>query len=332
MSEYRIELDVYSGPLDLLLFLIKRDEVDIHDIPVAHITEQYLQYIATLRELDINLAGEFLVMAATLMEIKSALLMPREANGEESELSPAEDPTDPRFELIQQLLAYKRYKDAASRLEERRDEFAARFPRQAPMPKEQAKDALLLDIEDVSLWDLVEAFGRMMDQVGNLRMTHDVVADDTPVELHMADLVDRLEHEGPMTLQAVFAGRDRSDMVGLFLAMLELVRERRLAVKQEERGGEISLELRERQPVDSNEPDPDDPSQGATPHPIDVTDAEQFDWPDEQTRQRYVRRQERRARGERIDEDAEFEEDLRRIEAEEAGTISESDDDVPDDT
>jgi chromatin segregation and condensation protein Rec8/ScpA/Scc1 (kleisin family) len=114
MQDYRVELDVYHGPLDLLLYLIKRDEIDINDIPIAPITEQYLAYLQTIKRLDINLAGEFLVMAATLMEIKSAMMMPREAGeeGEETDLTAAEDPTDPRYELIQQLLAYKRFKDA----------------------------------------------------------------------------------------------------------------------------------------------------------------------------------------------------------------------------
>lgn len=314
MQDYRVELDVYHGPLDLLLYLIKRDEIDINDIPIAPITEQYLEYLQTIKRLDINLAGEFLVMAATLMEIKSALMMPREAGeeGEESDLTAAEDPTDPRYELIQQLLAYKRFKDAAGQLDERREEFAARFAR-APgkLPTDDDKQ-IELDIDDVSLWDLVEAFGRMMEQVGIAQARHEVLVDDTPIELHAADLVDRLERDGPMTLQQTFEGRRRGEMVGLFLATLELVRQRKLRVRQDQQAGQIMLELRDPDEVkaeieaESNSPEREKP---------DAKDADAFAWPDEQTKQRYVRRIERRAKGEFVEEDAELEADIAELEA-----------------
>jgi len=123
--EYRVELDVYNGPLDLLLYLIKKDELDIYDIPIARITESYMQYVSVLKEmsgsgLDINVAGDFLVMAATLMEIKSAVLLPKapaEVSG--GETSAAQDLADPRYELVQKLLEYKRFKDNAMALEKR---------------------------------------------------------------------------------------------------------------------------------------------------------------------------------------------------------------------
>src|SRR5438132_105695 len=121
--EYRVELDVYNGPLDLLLYLIKKDELDIYDIPIARITDSYMRYFGTLKEisasgLDINVAGDFLVMAATLMEIKSAMLLPKPPAmpGEEG-ASAAQQLADPRYELVQQLLEYKKFKDTAMALE-----------------------------------------------------------------------------------------------------------------------------------------------------------------------------------------------------------------------
>ncbi len=315
MNDYRVELDIYHGPLDLLLYLIKRDEVDIHDIPIAHITEQYMQYLHSLRELDINLAGEFLVMAATLMEIKSAMMMPLEAGeGEDALAGPAEDPTDPRYELVQQLLAYKRYKDAATQLEHRREDFTARFPR-IPVPDEPDKERMPeLDLEDVQLWDLVEAFGRLMEQVGDHGPVHEVVDDDTPVELHMTDLVDRLERDGSMTLQQVFEGRSRGQRVGLFLAMLELTRQRRLDIRQDRINGEIALSLRsaeEVRAIHAAEADAPDREKADPNQPDD------YDWPDARSRERYAKRIDRRAKGQKVEEDAELEADIAELEAEE---------------
>ncbi len=319
MSEYKVELDIYHGPLDLLLYLIRRDEIDIHDIPIAHITEQYLQHLATLKRLDINLAGEFLVTAAMLMEIKSAMLAPREGEAVDTERPASEDPSDPRYELIQQLLAYKAFKDAANRLDEHRDEFDARFARQpaaAAVPEtEEDQPQRQFDLDDVQLWDLVEAFGRMMEQVG-LTAAHEVVADDTPVELHMADLVDRLERDGSMTLQQVFEGRTHGEMIGLFLAMLELVRQRRLRCRQAERGGEIHVALR-----DKAEAEAELAAEAQSPdrRPADPKNPDDFEWVDRQQKDRYIRRLERRAKGQFVEEDVEFEADLRELEAEEQG-------------
>ena len=128
MGDYRVNLDIYNGPLDLLLYLIRRDEVDIYDIPIAGITEQYIQYVELLKKLDPNLAGEFLVMAATLMEIKTRMMLPSvaasEGDQEDVEL-------DPRAELVRQLLEYKAFKDASADLREAHDLQSLKFPRQA---------------------------------------------------------------------------------------------------------------------------------------------------------------------------------------------------------
>jgi len=315
MQDYRVDLDVYHGPLDLLLYLIRRDEIDIHDIPVARITEQYLEYVRTLKTLDINLAGEFLVMAATLMEIKSAMMSPRppESGEEESgaDISGGAGAEDPRYELVQQLLAYKRFKDAAYALDRRRETFEARFPRRPAAFERDAAEPKDLDLDDVSVWDLLEAFSKLMEQVGGPPRI-DLVHDDTPLELHAEDIVDRLQREGAMTLQAMFIGRRGDEMIGLFLATLELIRQQKVRAEQDEIAGEIRLVPR----PESEWFNPDDET-GRIELKFDPADPDNFDWPDEDTRRRYARRMERRARGEAIDEDRELEEDIKAIEAEE---------------
>lgn len=322
MHDYRVELDQYHGPLDLLLYLIRRDEIDIHNIPIAPITEQYMQYLGTIEKLDINLAGEFLVMAATLMEIKSALLMPKDKRpgGEsgEGDMPASEDPTDPRYELIHQLLAYKRFKDAAGRLDDNRESFASRFarsPGKVDLGDQQAPGSRELDLDDVSLWDLVEAFTRMMEQVGLKNYQHQVVSDDTPIELHAADLVDRLQRDGAMSLQECFRGRKHGEMIGLFLATLELTRQRRLRVTQPDKAGPIMLELRDEAEVAAEIERETQAPERSKPDPRHVDD---FDWPDDAMRQRYLRRQERRAKGEFVEEDAELEADIAELKAKES--------------
>jgi segregation and condensation protein A len=140
-QDYRVQLDAYAGPLDLLLYLVKRHEIDLNDIPVAELTEQYLNHLKVIQEIDVELAGEFLVMAATLLEVKSQMLVPQVTeDGEEAPATDSiEDPTDPRYELVQQLLAYKRFKDAAIDLEERQREWEARLPPPPPPPPRPKK-------------------------------------------------------------------------------------------------------------------------------------------------------------------------------------------------
>ncbi len=257
-TDYRVRLESFEGPLDLLLHLIRRAEVDITDIPITTIADQYMGYLSAIDRVDIDLAGEFLVMAATLMEIKSRMLTPRQADGElgAEASSPAAEGVDPRAELVQQLLAYKRFRDAASELETRKLDWDRRFPAGgAGVDDEELRAAIdsqrgELDLEDLSLLDLVEAFSKIVATVNFDRLgEHTVTYDDTPIELHAEDLLDRLKHDagtgdGAMLLSAVFAGRRRGEMIGLFLATLELVRRRAISLKQETPGGEILLRLR----------------------------------------------------------------------------------------
>jgi segregation and condensation protein A len=249
LVEYRVELDVYNGPLDLLLYLIKRDELDIYDIPITRITETYMQYVGMLKQLtsehglDINIAGDFLVMAATLMEIKSAMLLPKAPVVEGSESSAAQELADPRYELVQQLLEYKRIKDSAGLLEHQQKQHQARYPRFPAKFGADADEPPPVDMDEVQVWDLLESFSRLMKEVGVRKNVHEVTYDDTPIDLHAADIEDRLTREGKLTLKALFVGRkNRSEMIGVFLALLELIREKKILVHQNEETSDLDIE------------------------------------------------------------------------------------------
>lgn len=259
-QDYRVRLDAFEGPVDLLLFLIRRAEVDIHDIPVAAIADQYLGYLAELDrdhlKIDIELAGEFLVMAATLMEIKSQMLMPRPDQAAGGEHAGADTPTsDPRADLVKQLLAYKRFRDLADGLERRRELWSKRYPATAAGIDGDALQAAIdaaageIHVEDLNLNDLVEAFRRVSSMLIFERLgEHQVTYDDTPIELHAADIVDRLKREvgesGSMRFADLFTGRQRGEMIGLFLAMLELVRRQEVKIGLARReDGEAEIEV-----------------------------------------------------------------------------------------
>jgi segregation and condensation protein A len=254
-DDYRVTIDAFQGPLDLLLYLIRRVEVDITEIPVHEITDQYLAFLRHIDVVDVDLAGEFLVMAATLIELKSRTIMPPEAApGDGAGQSSATEPTDPRYELVQQLLAYQRFRTVADALDERRRTFADRYPgRPARRPAEMDDvsdeddaDAPAIELEDVHVMDLADAYGRIMSSIDFARLgDHVVEIDDTPIALHQEDLLDRLRHatEGGMCLQDAFGGQPAGQRVGMFLAVLELVRTRRITVQQDDLDGAIEMRL-----------------------------------------------------------------------------------------
>src|SRR5581483_2717200 len=157
---YTVALDAYHGPLDLLLYLVRRSEVDVLDIPIAAIAEQFREYLHVLQQLDVEFAGYFLVMTATLVEIKSRMLLPAEARPDEED-----DAADPRRELVRQLLEYRKFKDAAAALEERAARQGARVPRQEPAEPAAGGPA----VKPVELWDLVSAFARLMRETQSLQ-------------------------------------------------------------------------------------------------------------------------------------------------------------------
>ncbi|MDP6636282.1 MAG: segregation/condensation protein A [Phycisphaerae bacterium] len=244
-KEYRVSLDNYSGPMDLLLYLIRREEVDIHDIPLAKIIDQYIQYVELLHEVDPNAAGDFLVLAATLTEIKTRMLLPapEALDGDEDGAG-----IDPRADLIRQLLEYKEFKDASSDLRDMVDRQSQRFPRRPP--RFENSDETQLDLEDVQVWDLFDSFSRVMESIGTRAEKHEVIYDDTPVELHAADILDRLQREGALSFAQIFEGRTvRSEVVGLFLAMLELMKQRQVFASQDANFKDIHIHLNPNPPT-----------------------------------------------------------------------------------
>ena len=229
MADYRVNLDIFAGPLDLLLYLVRKEEVDIYDIPLAKITDQYICYIEMLKSFDIDLAGDFLVMAATLMHIKSAMLLPQ---AEPDQLQ-GDDFSDPRAELIRQLLEYKKFKDAANLLSASAEQQKQRYRRPDTVIEQLNSGAEReIDIEQVSVWDLLAAFDSILTATG---ATADInhIKDDTPIDLYQIEILHRLQSEGPTTFERIFESRTgRLVMVGLFLALLELIREKLVWVEQ----------------------------------------------------------------------------------------------------
>ncbi len=229
---FRVDLDEYRGPLDLLLFLVRKHEVNIREIPIAQITDQYLGYIAIIEQIDVNTVGDFLELASLLIEIKARLLLPKQ---EETE----QEWDDPRKELVQRLLEYKKYKDAASLLEDRGRSWQQTFARQAVDLPERRVDPAEQPIREVELWDLVSALGRTLNR---MKPSHDssIVYDDTPIHTHMERLYQRLREQPRVGITEVLqAGMKKSQVIGMFLAVLELVRHHNVEAEQEGLTGEI---------------------------------------------------------------------------------------------
>jgi segregation and condensation protein A len=238
-GDYQVVLDTFRGPLDLLLYLVKRDEVDILDIPIALVAEQFKRYLDVLTLIDVERAGDFLVVASTLMEIKSKMLLPRPPE-------PPEPEEDPRRELVRQLLQYKRFKEAAATLEQYAERQSLRLPRLAvTSPKPVAGPP---PVKPVELWDLVSAFGRLMRETLT-QQPQAIVVDHTPLHVHVDYVVGRLRAEGPLPLSALFVPPyTRSRLVGLFLAILELAKMRRVAPEQHGSFDDIHVRLSEEGP------------------------------------------------------------------------------------
>jgi segregation and condensation protein A len=230
--DFRVQLDVFRGPLDLLLFLVRKHEVDVRDIPIALVTEQYLEYLEVLRQLDVDAVGDFLELASTLIEIKSQMILPR--GGEEAAAW-----EDPRDELVQRLLEYKKYKDTASMLEERSRDWQQHYPRLASDGAARNIDPAGQPIREIELWDLVSAMGRIMRE-SQRALPQEVVYDDTPIQVYMQRIHHRLVEARRAAFSEMFQpGMHKSAIVGVFLAVLELVRHHSVRAEQNDLYGEI---------------------------------------------------------------------------------------------
>lgn len=266
-GEYKVRLKAFEGPMDLLLHLVRKAEVDIEAIPLASIADQYVKHLAGIERIDIDLAGEFLVMAATLLELKSRLLGPPEdavhANLDD-EADTAGALADPGSELVRKLLEYKKTRDAADDLEERAEAWSKRGPiGSITTDREALRDAAErreddLDLDDIGLYDLVEVFAQIIAQVDLTQLgDHHILLDedDTSIEEHSANILGLLRTTTPTELgrriipfRMVFEGQGRGALIGLFLAVLELVRDQLVGVTQDDATGEITLEFKEAKP------------------------------------------------------------------------------------
>ncbi|MDX2079381.1 MAG: segregation/condensation protein A [Terrimicrobiaceae bacterium] len=241
MDDYKVKLDVFEGPLDLLLYLIKRDEVDIYDISIERITKQYLSYMEAFQVLNIELAGEFIVMAANLLYIKSRTLLPKDQQMAEEDAE--ED--DPRWELIRQLIEYKKFKEAAARLRDREALQENLFPRMPVVPELAPAENLL--VEEVGIFDLIHAFQKILKRLEKKpEDLREIFAENFTVS-DKIDYLLRVTSAGTaMRFEELFAdAASRAEIVVTFLAMLELIRLKQLRVRQENHFGEIWIDRTE---------------------------------------------------------------------------------------
>lgn len=233
-----VKIAVYDGPLDLLLDLIKKNEMDIYDIKVAEITAQYLEYLSRIKQLDLEIAGEFIVMAATLIYIKSKMLLPQDNNPED------EEGGDPRAELVRKLLEYQAFKQAAKELGLMEDERGQVFTRQITDYYLSDLDAEDLEIDSFSanLYDLLSAFQSVLAKASNEAM-HEVYEQIITIEDRMVQIKTRLFEKKKMVFSELFQGGwTRNLLIVTFLAVLEIVRTRIARVKQDQQFGEIYIE------------------------------------------------------------------------------------------
>jgi len=229
----KIKLEVFEGPLDLLLYLIRKEEIDIYDIPIAKITQQYLEYLEFMKLLDLNIAGEFILMAATLMHIKSKMLLPPDPNEVKEE-----EEVDPRLELVQKLLEYKKFKEAAGQLLEmgirQKDVFAR---------------SVVYHIEDdskpcfeASLFDLITAFNKILKDIPK-DVFYEVIKDEFTVEGKMHDIFHLLVNKPLILFSDLFSNaKSKFEVVTIFLAVLELIRLKEIVAIQDRLFAEIKIE------------------------------------------------------------------------------------------
>jgi segregation and condensation protein A len=232
-QDYKVKLEVFEGPLDLLLYLIKRDEVDIYDIPIGHITSQYMEFIELMKMLDLEVAGEFIVMAANLIYLKSRSLLPVAVQPPEEE----SEEEDPRWELVRQLLEYKKFKEAAAQLHFREVEQSNRFTRAADpgAPPERP-------LADVSVFDLINAFNKVLKRLEKPEDLRDIFEENFTVA-DKIELILKLTSGGvSLRFEELFtASASRAEIVVTFLALLELIRLKQFRAVQTEPFADIEL-------------------------------------------------------------------------------------------
>ena len=255
-DDYKVSLEVFEGPLDLLLYLIKKDEVDIYDIPIGLITDQYMEYLKLMKVLDLNIAGDFIVMSATLMLIKSRMLLPVEERKDQEE----EDEEDPRWDLVRQLVEYKKFKDAADHLEDMELHMENVFARESEHVELGA--APDVDLKDASIFDLISAMNEALGRVQEESL-QEIFAEEYTVGQKVSFIVENLKAVKRMCVSDMFGGmHSRQEIVCTFLAVLELIKLNKIACVQENPFSPIMVEPREPEPEATLPPEEEE-----EPHP-----------------------------------------------------------------
>lgn len=233
---YKLKLEIFEGPLDLLLYLIRKDDIDITDIPIAQVTEQYLQYIEMMKMLDLDVVGDFLVMAATLLQIKSRMLLPPDPEAQK------EEQMDPRDELAKRLLEYKQFKEIAEALKNKETQRLDLFPRGVNEEltrqlKEESREVYF----EASLFDLINALSEALKRTPE-EVIHEIIKEEFTVEQKIHEILHRILNEANIILKDLFAqAKTKVEVIVTFLAVLELIRLKEIKVVQKKLFGEIEI-------------------------------------------------------------------------------------------
>jgi segregation and condensation protein A len=254
---YRVELQQFEGPMDLLLFFIKRDEIDVYDIPIARIADEYLAYVRVLEEIDLDGVGDFIYMAALLINIKARMLLPSSETDEEGE------EVDPRRELVERLLEYVRFKEAADQLSTRRERRREHFTRgDAADHREEVEEEHDVNV-DASVYDLVEALGKMLQkEEDDTEPIHEVEPVEHSVEDQQRYVLDRLVEESEISFRGLVKQRSKGFVIATFLAVLELARQHYLRLQVSKGRTDFVVAEREQKPLQ-----PEDSALGDVPQP-----------------------------------------------------------------
>jgi len=268
MAEYKVKFEVFEGPLDLLLYLIKKEEVDIYEVNLTSLATQFIEYIETMRMLDLEIAGEFLVMASTLMYIKSRELLPVD---QQAQVEDEDEGEDPRWELIRQLVEYKKFKDAAAQLqtlEARQENVFARQPGKIEFESTPAPAKT-----EVSIFDLLNAVNTVLQRIAQKEASsREIFEDKWTVSEKIEHVLKLISERAHLKFSELFAdATSRTEVVVTFLALLELIRLKQIVCAQPEAFGEIELSRR-------SQPNPPPPSESAP-----VAEPWQLAQPDTQT-------------------------------------------------
>lgn len=246
---YRVELQQFEGPMDLLLFFIKRDEIDIYDIPIARIADEYLAYVRVLEEIDLDGVGDFIYMAALLINIKARMLLPSSETDEEG------DAVDPRRELVERLLEYVRFKEAADQLATRRERRREHFTRgDATKDRERMEEEHEVEV-DSSLYELMEALGDVLEvSEEESEPVHEVEPLEHSVEEQQRYVLTRLIEDDEIAFGQLVKDRSKGFVIATFLAVLELTRQRYLRIHMRRDQSDFVLEERDEKPLQSEDP------------------------------------------------------------------------------